>query len=121
MDGKKVVRHQQEWIRHQTINNDVARGVTHTLLSPFSFITFASQAFGADIHVVPKVEKTITFCKENGGILDIDYKFEKEDFKKYSIEYVLKTEDVYKIRVKLWDAWNSYSTNAIIEFIITER
>ncbi len=87
------------------------------MLAPVSFFTWVFT----DDHVVHKMTKTIKIFRERGGILNVDYNIKKRDYKKIQIDYITKTENLYEIRVRLDDAWNAYSTNAIIDFIITER
>ena len=46
--------------------------------------------------------------------------FSRRDFEKEEVYFLHKSPEFYEIRVVIWDAWNALSTNANIDFNVTE-
>ena len=67
-----------------------------------------------------RYSETFYFYAQKGGIKCVDARVISNDCHHYEIEYLEKTLEVFKIKVKLYDWGDVWSTKATIEFSITE-
>ena len=110
-----IIREQFEKVRYSDGETTV-----HVVASPFSFLTWVASPI-VDIHTELMIDRKFTFYKTNGGIIGVTYDVLNNDFKRFTVTTVEASPEKWVLQLKVWDAWNSISTNVHINFKITEK